>query len=113
MSGQTRRLPNGDRAEIDLRKLTEYCLNPGHPRGRHKARVFREALGIGQAEPEELRARFLRAAREGAAVLHEADKWGDRWRVDVAIQRQNRRVMVRTIWIVGRGSTKPRSSHVG
>ena len=36
-------------------------------------------------------------------MLHEADKWGDRWRVDVAIQRQNRRVMVRTIWIMGRG----------
>ena len=108
MSDPTRRLPNGDRAELDLRKLTEYCLNPGHPRGRHKARVFHDALGIGQADAEELRARFLRAAREGAAVLHETDKWGERWRVDVAILRHNRRVMIRTVWIVRRSSPNPK-----
>jgi len=34
------RLPGGDAAVVDLRKLTEYCLNPDHPRGKHKARVF-------------------------------------------------------------------------
>src|SRR5271166_1537775 len=105
MSGQTRRLPNGDQAEFDLRKLTEYCLNPGHPRGRHKARVFDDTLGIGQADAEELQARFLRA---GMAVLHETDKWGERWRVDVAIVRQNRRIMIRTIWIVRRSSPNPK-----
>ncbi len=101
-------MPNGDRAELDLRKLTDYCLNPAHARGRHKARVFRDALGIGRAEAEDLRARFLRAAREGMAVLHEADEWGERWRVDVAMLRQNRRVVVRTIWIVRKGSPNPR-----
>jgi hypothetical protein len=108
MPDATGRLPNGDRAELDLRKLTEYCLNPGHPRGRHKARVFRDALGIGQADAEELRARFLRAAREGTAVLHERDEWGERWRVDVAMLRQNKRVMIRTIWIVRRSSPNPK-----
>ncbi len=108
MSDPSRRLPNGDRAEVDLRKLTEYCLNPGHPRGRHKARVFNEALGIGPTDAEELRARFLHTAREGIAVFIEADEWGERWRIDVAILRQNRRVMVRTIWIVRKGSPNPR-----
>jgi hypothetical protein len=43
------RLPNGNRAIVDGQKPTDYCLSPTHPRGRHKARVFREALGIGQA----------------------------------------------------------------
>ncbi len=48
------------------------------------------------------------AAREGMAVLHEADEWGERWRVDVAMLRQNRRVVVRAIWIVRKGSPNPR-----
>jgi hypothetical protein len=25
--------------DIDIRKLEDYCLDPSHPRGRHKARV--------------------------------------------------------------------------
>ncbi|HXG48805.1 MAG TPA: hypothetical protein VNO52_14360, partial [Methylomirabilota bacterium] len=34
------RLPNGERAIVDIQKLTAYCLNLQHTRGRHKARVF-------------------------------------------------------------------------
>jgi hypothetical protein len=88
MADLSRRLPNGDRAEFDLRKRTGYCLNQAHARGRHQARVFRDALGIGQADAEDLRAQLLRAAREGMAALHEADEWGERWRVDVLMLRR-------------------------
>jgi hypothetical protein len=40
-------LPNGENAILDLRKLEDYCLSTEHARGRHKARVFRDALGVG------------------------------------------------------------------
>lgn len=33
-------MPNADRAVVELRKLTGYCLSFAHPRGRHKAQVF-------------------------------------------------------------------------
>jgi hypothetical protein len=39
------RLPNAERAILDLAKVRDYCLNPCHPEGRHKARVFKTALG--------------------------------------------------------------------
>ena len=39
-------LPHGEEALVDLAKLEDYCLNASHPRGRHKARVFREALNL-------------------------------------------------------------------
>lgn len=32
--------------QIDDRKFTEYALNEDHPKGRHKARRFRESLGF-------------------------------------------------------------------
>jgi hypothetical protein len=38
--GRTMKLPNGEHAVVDSAKLREYCLNPHHARGRHKARVF-------------------------------------------------------------------------
>jgi hypothetical protein len=101
-------LPNGDRAILDLRKLVEYCLNPAHSRGRHKARVFRESLGIGQAEAAELRALLLSAAAHEAAIPLPGDAWGDRWQIDVAISRRRRRAVVRTIWILLSGEQIPR-----
>jgi hypothetical protein len=39
-------LPNAERAIIDPAKLTDYCLSATHPVGRHKAAVFRSALGL-------------------------------------------------------------------
>jgi hypothetical protein len=34
------KMPGGDAAIVDRQKLTGYSLNPEHPRGKHKARVF-------------------------------------------------------------------------
>jgi hypothetical protein len=101
-------LPNGDRAILDLRKLIDYCLNPAHSRGRHKARVFREALGIGQADATELRALLLFAAAHEIPIPLPRDAWGDRWQIDVAISRQGRRAVVRTIWIFRNAEQIPR-----
>ena len=64
------RLPNSDRAIVDLRKIEDYCLSPVHPRGRHKARVFREALNLDRSDARWLRNRLLDAtASEQAGRL--------------------------------------------
>ncbi len=60
------KLPNGELAVVDIQKLRAYCLNPHHPRGRHKARVF-ASVGIQESGVEELRTALLRAAREAEA----------------------------------------------
>jgi hypothetical protein len=48
-------LPNGDRAEVALSRLADYLLNPAHPTGKHKARVFAAALGLDRSSAEFLR----------------------------------------------------------
>lgn len=40
------RLPGAERPRIPTDKLVRYALDPTHPHGRHKARVFASALGI-------------------------------------------------------------------
>ena len=40
------RLPNSDKAVVEIGKPLDYSLNPHHAVGKHKARVFRSALGI-------------------------------------------------------------------
>ena len=47
-------ISNYENAVVDLRKITEYCLNFDHEIGRHKARVFESALDLTVENAEEL-----------------------------------------------------------
>src|SRR5262245_57897507 len=101
-------LPQGDEAILDIRKIEQYCLNPSHPRGRHKARVFREALDLRQSDAPWLRDVLLEAARLGEVVQFAVDTWGNHWRLDVTIRRQGKSAVIRRIWIVRAGESVPR-----
>jgi hypothetical protein len=95
-------------AILDLRKIENYCLNPEHPRGRHKARVFRDSLAIERTDAAWLRDNLLTAVRQTEAVQLGADAFGTRWRVDAPITRHDRTAMIRTVWIVRTGENAPR-----
>lgn len=99
---------NHSRAVFEIGKLEDYCLDPMHPRGRHKARVFREALGIGKVDAAWLRAEIMAVLADSEAFEDITDRYGSRWRLDVPVGRQNRRVVIRTIWIIRTGEGFPR-----
>jgi hypothetical protein len=46
------KIPNAKNAIVDIVKLRAYCLNSSHPRGRQKARVFRDTLGLNAEDAE-------------------------------------------------------------
>ena len=102
------RLANGDQALVDLRKLEEYCLSPVHPRGRHKARVFRQALDIDLKDARWLRDQISEAARAGEAVELGSDAFGERWQIDFAVERHGKNGIIRTVWIMRNGEGIPR-----
>ena len=81
-------MPLSDKAVLDIRKIEDYCLNPSHPRGRHKARVFREALDVQRGDASWLREVLLEAARSTEASEIGTDAWGSYWRLDATIRRQ-------------------------
>lgn len=93
---------------MDIVKLHDYCLNPLHPRGRHKARVFRSALGLTQADADFLREELLRAAREGDVAVGDVDEYGVRYIIDFGFVPNVRQAIVRSTWIVRRGERFPR-----
>jgi hypothetical protein len=55
------KMPGGDAAIVDIQKLTGYCLNSEHPRGKHNARVF-ATIGFTVDNAEELCAALRMAA---------------------------------------------------
>jgi hypothetical protein len=102
------RLPHADRAVLDIRKIEEYCLSPAHPRGRHKARVFREALGPAQNDAQWLRQALLDGLRQNEATEVAKDDFGRRFRVDIRLARHGKRAVVRTVWMTRSGEQVPR-----
>ena len=102
------RLPNGQRAVVDIRKLRDYCLSPDHPRGRHKARLFAAVLGLGATNAAWLRKRILRAAAQGDARATDTDAYGQRYVLDFVCEGPKGRADVRTCWIVRRDEDFPR-----
>jgi|SRR5579863_3542146 len=102
------RIPNGERAILDVRKLEDYCLNPQHPRGRHKARVFRDSISVARSDSYWLRGVLLAALPNAEAIELTSDSFGRRWRVDAMVSRHGKSVVVRTIWIIRTGETTPR-----
>lgn len=101
------KLPHGDRAIVDIRKLLEYCLNPQHPRGRNKARVF-ASVGIREANAEELRVALVAAAVGDGTQVGVANVHGQRYIIDFDLFREGRAVRIRSTWIVRAGEDLPR-----
>ena len=76
------KLPNAENAVIDIQKLRDYCLNPHHEKGKHKARRFREKLGVTTTDAERLRQVILDAILKIDAVEQKSTQYGRRFTVD-------------------------------
>ncbi len=85
---------------VDPTKLRDYCLNPAHARGRHKARVFASVLGIWQEHAELLRKTLLEADRSSDVILGELDAHGQRYVLDFSMDGPGGRAIIRSNWIV-------------
>jgi hypothetical protein len=101
------KLPGGVSAIVEIQKLTGYCLNPEHPRGKHKARVF-ATLGFTLANAEQLREALLAAAVHAEALPGQSDQFGDRYVIESEIRGPRASGIVRSTWILRRGETSPR-----
>jgi hypothetical protein len=102
------KLPNADRAVVDIEKLRDYCLDPGHPRGRHKARVFASALGITADDAELLHEELLAAANNAEAEPTDSDEFGQRFVLDFKMAGPMGHARVRSGWIVRSDEDFPR-----
>jgi len=106
-------LVGADRAVIDPRKLTEYALNPAHPVGGNKARVFQSALGFTQADADELMRQLREGVLNNPAVPGRVDQYGARFTVDIPVTGPNgNTAVVRSGWIYKTGSHVPEMTTV-
>jgi len=103
------KLPNSDRALVELSKLADYCLDPSHMRGQHKARVFTSRLGLGRFDASAVRVAILKAANQAEnAVRGPVDGFGSRYTLDFQLSGPKGSALVRSAWIVRIGEDFPR-----
>lgn len=106
-------LLNADKALIDPRKLMSYALNPAHPVGGNKAKVFEAALGFNQSNIDDLIAKIKIGVVSYPAQLLQKDNFGQRMAVDLPITGENgNTAIVRTGWIYVNDSNIPRLTTV-
>ncbi len=94
------RVPNANRAVVNISKLRNYSLNPTHRTGKHKARIFAASLGITADDAEVLRNILLQAVREYDAELGLKDNYGQRYQVDFTLEWKGKQTMIRSTWII-------------
>lgn len=101
-------IPNAEKAIVDIHKLRDYCLNPEHDDGKHKARLFLSILGMTADNAEELRQILLEVIQSHEARLGRQDEFGQRYTLDFRIEWQNRSATLRSGWIIEHDSEIPR-----
>lgn len=101
-------LPFAEKAFIDDQKLANYCLSETHTVGKHKARVFKSALGITAVDYPFLRETILTAVLMNEAQLNGSNQQGTLYSVDFRMTYENQTAIVRTAWIVRYGESFPR-----
>ncbi len=102
------KIPNADRAVVDIVKLRDYCLNKRHPRGKHKAWLFESLLGLTDVDAKELQDTLLEIVQTHNAVEGRHDQYGKRYIIDFTMIKTIRQTTVRSSWIMRSNEDFPR-----
>lgn len=100
-------LAGANRAVIDPRKLTEYALNPSHPVGGNKAKVFESALGFTKNNADDLILQLRKGVMKNTPIPGKIDQYGSRFTVDIPVVGPSGKGTVRSGWIYKPGSNIP------
>ena len=102
------KIPNAERAIVEIGKLRDYCLDPEHRDGKHKAHQFYVTFGLTAADAEVLRDILLQAVKTYDAQIGKRDIYGQRYRIDFPLTWKGRQAVIRSGWIIREGSNVPR-----
>jgi len=103
-------LRNAHLAVVERHKVLEYLLNAAHPDNSGKAQFF-ESLSLTNENPELLVGALHAVAQTGEVVERVESNHGEKYVVDGRVSSQTEKSrwrLVRTVWIIDRGSDAPR-----
>ena len=93
---------------VHIEKLADYCLNPEHPSGKHKARVFKASLNLGIEDAETLRNTLLDVVHREIPIPTKRNAYGQKYVIDFEMNHSGRTAEIRSVWIVRDDENFPR-----
>lgn len=101
------KLPNGNQADLG-NKIEDYCLNFNHDKGKHKAVLFQNKLGITMRNAEILKQSLKQAAiNENVTIIKEND-YGIHYNMKFTLKTDQGESLILVGWIVRKGENFPR-----
>jgi hypothetical protein len=87
---------------IPPEKLLSYALNPNHPSGKHKARLFQARLSYNQNNAQQLIQQIYAIAPDADITISGQNQQGIRYQADLTISgiAPEQTALVRTVWEV-------------
>lgn len=100
-------LPGAENAEIEIRKFTEYALNP--LKDENKSKAFKQALGYTVENAEDLIENIRSNIKNFNAVEKPDNGYGKRYEILMTLTGANsKNANVKTAWIVDKDTNKTR-----
>ena len=101
-------LPNSQAAVVEDAKITDYLLNPEHPRGQSKTEFF-VRFGFQRGQTEAFRLALLEHAATNPVVDTSQSDYGVTYIIEGPIQSPDGRdPIIRTVWQIDTGESAPR-----
>jgi len=101
-------LPNANKVIVDIKKLEGYCLNTSHPRGKHKAKVFKSVLELTTNDAKLLSTKLKEVVSEVDSSFLSEDDFGIRYFVDFNMEVNKKKATIRSVWIIKSDEDFPR-----
>ena len=101
------KLPNGHQADLG-NKIEDYCLNPNHKEGKHKAILFQSKLGITLENADILKKAIKQAAINETVIIRKTNEYGRHYNMKFPLKTDVGESLILVAWIVRKNEYFPR-----
>ncbi|MGD1701389.1 DUF6883 domain-containing protein [Dapis sp. BLCC M229] len=100
-------LPNKHQADLG-NKIENYCLNPNHQKGKNKATLFQNKLGINLTNADILKNAIKQAAINESVIIRKVNEYGTHYNMKFLLKTDVGESLILVAWIIRKGEDFPR-----
>ncbi|NEO54144.1 MAG: hypothetical protein F6K54_14290 [Okeania sp. SIO3B5] len=100
-------LPNKHQADLG-NKIENYCLNPNHQKGKNKATLFQNKLGINLTNADILKKEIKQAAINESVIIRKVNEYGTHYNMKLLLKTDVGESLILVAWIIRKGEDFPR-----
>jgi hypothetical protein len=101
------KLPNGHQADLG-NKIENYCLNPNHQKGKNKATLFKNKLGINLTNADILKKAIKEAAINESVIIRKVNEFGTHYNMKFFLKTDVGESLILVAWTIRKGEDFPR-----